>query len=32
MGGLPDLTGRGVPGFSRGGGMAVQGLGFKGVR
>ena len=43
-GGLPDLTGdgkvtradvlkgRGVPGFSRGGGMAIQGLGFKGVR
>jgi hypothetical protein len=24
--------GRGVPGFSRGGGMAIQGLGFKGVR
>ena len=43
-GGFPDLTGdgkvtkkdilkgRGVPGFSRGGGMAIQGLGFKGVR
>jgi len=42
-GGFPDLTGdgkttqadilkgRGVPGFSRGGGMAIQGLGFKGV-
>ena len=26
------LKGRGVPGFSRGGGMAIQGLGFKGVR
>ena len=26
------LKARGVPGFSRGGGMAVQGLGFKGVR
>jgi len=43
-GGFPDLTGdgkvtkkdilkgRGVPGFSRGGGIAIQGLGFKGVR
>jgi hypothetical protein len=43
-GGFPDLTGdnkvtqadilkgRGVPGFSRGGGMAIQGLGFKGIR
>ena len=43
-GGFPDLTGdgkvtkkdilkgRGVPGFSRGGGMAIQGLGFRGVR
>jgi hypothetical protein len=43
-GGFPDLTGdgnvtkadvlkgRGVPGFARGGGMAIQGLGFKGVR
>ena len=43
-GGFPDLTGdgkvtkkdilkgRGVPGFSRGGGMAIQGLGFKGVK
>jgi len=43
-GGFPDLTGdgkttqadilkgRGVPGFSRGGGMAIQGTGFKGVR
>ena len=43
-GGFPDLTGdnkvtqadilkgRGVPGFSRGGGLAIQGLGFKGVR
>ena len=43
-GGFPDLTGdgkvtkkdilkgRGVPGFSRGGGMAIKGLGFKGVR
>jgi hypothetical protein len=26
------LKARGVPGFSRGGGMAIQGLGFKGVR
>jgi len=26
------LKGRGVPGFSRGGGIAIQGLGFKGVR
>jgi hypothetical protein len=26
------LKGRGVPGFSRGGGMAIQGLGFKGVK
>lgn len=26
------LKGRGVPGFARGGGMAIQGLGFKGVR
>jgi len=26
------LKGRGVPGFSRGGGMAIQGLGFTGVR
>ena len=26
------LKGRGVPGFSRGGGMAIQGLGFKGIR
>ena len=43
-GGFPDLTGdgkvtkkdilkgRGVKGFSRGGGIAIQGLGFKGVR
>ena len=43
-GGFPDLTGdgkttqadilkgRGVPGFSRGGGMAIQGTGFKGIR
>ena len=43
-GGFPDLTddgkvtkkdilkGRGVPGFSRGGGMAIQGLGFRGVK
>ena len=43
-GGFPDLTGdgnvtkadvlkgRGVPGFARGGGMAIQGLGFRGVR
>tara|TARA_R110000868_G_C10507648_1_gene731820 strand:- start:43 stop:585 length:543 start_codon:yes stop_codon:yes gene_type:complete len=43
-GGFPDLTGdgkttqadilkgRGVPGFSRGGGIAIQGLGFKGVK
>jgi len=43
-GGFPDLTGdgkvtkkdilkgRGVPGFSRGGGIAIQGLGFKGIR
>ena len=43
-GGFPDLTGdgkvtkkdilkgRGVPGFSRGGGLAIQGLGFKGVK
>ena len=43
-GGFPDLTGdgnvtkadvlkgRGVPGFARGGGIAIQGLGFKGVR
>jgi len=43
-GGFPDLTGdgkvtkkdilkgRGVKGFARGGGMAIQGLGFKGVR
>ena len=43
-GGFPDLTGdgkvtkkdilkgRGVPGFSRGGGLAIQGLGFKGIR
>jgi len=43
-GAFPDLTGdgkttqadilkgRGVPGFSRGGGIAIQGLGFKGVR
>ena len=43
-GGFPDLTGdgkvtkkdilkgRGVPGFSRGGGIAIQGLGFRGVR
>ena len=43
-GGFPDLTGdgkvtkkdvlkgRGVPGFSRGGGLAIQGLGFRGVR
>ena len=43
-GGFPDLTGdnkvtqadilkgRGVPGFSRGGGMAIQGTGFRGVR
>ena len=43
-GGFPDLTGdgnvtkadvlkgRGVPGLARGGGMAIQGLGFKGVR
>jgi len=43
-GGFPDLTGdgkttqadilkgRGVPGFSRGGGMAIQGLGFKGIK
>ena len=26
------LKGRGVKGFARGGGMAIQGLGFKGVR
>ena len=26
------LKAKGVPGFSRGGGMAIQGLGFKGVR
>ena len=26
------LKGRGVPGFARGGGMAIQGLGFRGVR
>ncbi len=26
------LKARGVPGFARGGGMAIQGLGFKGVR
>ena len=26
------LKARGVPGFSRGGGIAIQGLGFKGVR
>ena len=26
------LKGRGVPGFSRGGGMAIQGLGFTGVK
>ena len=43
-GGFPDLTGdnkvtqadilkgRGVPGFSRGGGIAIQGLGFRGVK
>lgn len=43
-GGFPDLTGdgnvtkadvlkgRGVPGFARGGGMAIQGLGFRGVK
>ena len=43
-GGFPDLTGdgkvtqkdilkgRGVPGFSRGGGIAIQGTGFRGVR
>ena len=43
-GGFPDLTGdgkvtkkdilkgRGVKGFARGGGMAIQGLGFRGVR
>ena len=43
-GGFPDLTGdgkvtkkdilkgRGVKGFSRGGGMAIQGLGFRGVK
>jgi len=43
-GGFPDLTGdgkvtkkdilkgRGVPGFSRGGGLAIQGLGFTGVK
>tara|TARA_R100000995_G_scaffold77286_1_gene47276 strand:+ start:271 stop:696 length:426 start_codon:yes stop_codon:yes gene_type:complete len=43
-GGFPDLTGdgkvtqkdilkgRGVPGFSRGGGIAIQGTGFKGIR
>jgi len=43
-GAFPDLTGdgkttqadilkgRGVPGFSRGGGMAIQGLGFTGVK
>ena len=43
-GGFPDLTGdgkvtkkdilkgRGVPSFSRGGGMAIQGLGFRGVK
>lgn len=43
-GGFPDLTGdgnvtkadvlkgRGVPGFARGGGIAIQGLGFKGVK
>ena len=43
-GGFPDLTGdgnvtkadvlkgRGVPGFARGGGMAIQGLSFKGVK
>ena len=43
-GGFPDLTGdgkttqadilkgRGIPGFSRGGGMAIQGTGFKGIR
>jgi len=26
------LKARGVPGFSRGGGMAIQGLGFRGVK
>ena len=26
------LKARGVPGFSRGGGMAIQGTGFKGIR
>lgn len=43
-GGFPDLTGdgnvtkadilkgRGVPGFARGGGIAIQGLGFRGVK